>query len=306
MIEKNAVYWGSVRFYKHVIYAGLVATGLFVLLGLYFIGDTIGGDSLYAMTAEESLRIASETGSQAEMSLPKPKPAALVDIPQIDYQLKYPGLYGDFAQVPAFSKRVAYLTFDDGPSARTLEILNILKQHSIRATFFVVTKDSDPAILKRIVAEGHTLGIHSHSHRYGEIYSSVERYLDDFDAAYERIFQVTSVKPRIFRLPGGSINAYNRGFYQELLAEMLRRGFVFYDWNVATGDADPNANSEVIVRNVRASVKGQDQLVILAHDSEIKRETIKALPAIIELLEKKGYSFDRLDSNVKPVTFSYQ
>jgi len=87
---------------------------------------------------------------------------------------------------------------------------------------------------------------------------------------------------------------------------MLRRGFIFYNWNISTGDADPNINSEKIVNNIKASVKGQNKLVILAHDSEYKKHTVKALPEIIEFLKNEGYSFDKLDNSVEPYIFSYK
>jgi peptidoglycan/xylan/chitin deacetylase (PgdA/CDA1 family) len=200
---------------------------------------------------------------------------------------------------------VAYLTFDDGPSARTLEILDILREYGISATFFVITENSNPEILRRIVAEGHAIGIHTHSHRYNEIYKSVEDYLYDFAIAYNKIYEATSVRPRIFRFPGGSINAYNSGIYQELISEMLRRGFVYFDWNVSTMDTKSDITADEIVNNIKSTVKGQKRVVILAHDSEVRYETVKALPDIIEFLRDEGYSFETCDNDVEPIVFAY-
>lgn len=127
-----------------------------------------------------------------------------------------------------------YLTFDDGPSARTDEILEILDKYGVKATFFVVgaNEEGDLERMQKIVAAGHTLAIHSYSHDYKKIYASVEAYLEDFNQMFCQIYEATGVKPQIFRFPGGSVNSYNVGIHQQLIAEMTRRGFVYFDWNV--------------------------------------------------------------------------
>ncbi|NLA52445.1 MAG: polysaccharide deacetylase, partial [Alcaligenaceae bacterium] len=224
----------------------------------------------------------------------------------IDYQNKYPGLYCKPSSGYIHREKVAYLTFDDGPSSRTPEILDILKEYNIKATFFVVTSNTNTSLLKRIAEEGHTIGIHTNSHVYKEIYSSVEAFLDDFNTAYKKVYEETGIKAEIFRFPGGSLNAYNLGTYQEIISEMLRRGFQYYDWNISTNDSNPRINANEIVNVVKNSVKGQNKLIVLCHDSEHKYETVKALPEIIEFLKNEGYSFDKLDNTVEPVVFSYR
>lgn len=229
----------------------------------------------------------------------------LPEISRIGYQLKYPDLYSEIPEELIRTKKTAYLTFDDGPSVRTLEILDILREHDVKATFFVVTEDANPDILRAIVAEGHAIGVHTNTHRYREIYRSVEDFLDDFYTAYMKIYEATSVKPEIFRFPGGSINAYNRGIYQELISEMLRRGFLYYDWNVSCMDANPSIAPKEIVETIKSTVNGQDRLVILAHDSTSKHQTVEALPEIIEYIREAGYTFERFDKFVEPVVFVY-
>ena len=141
-----------------------------------------------------------------------------------------------------------YLTFDDGPSARTDEILEILDKYGVKATFFVVgaNEEGDLERMQKIVAAGHTLAIHSYSHDYKKIYASVEAYLEDFNQMFCQIYEATGVKPQIFRFPGGSVNSYNVGIHQQLIAEMTRRGFVYFDWNVANGDAVFSKNSALV------------------------------------------------------------
>ena len=138
------------------------------------------------------------------------------------------------------SEKVLYLTFDDGPSIRyTAEILDVLKEKDIKATFFVVGENvrKYPEIVKRIAEEGHTIGIHCNSHRYEELYESVDSYLQDFNKAYEAVVETAGVEPRLFRFPGGSINAYNSHIYKELIARMEEQGFIYFDWNASLEDS---------------------------------------------------------------------
>ncbi|MGI6558852.1 MAG: polysaccharide deacetylase family protein [Limnochordia bacterium] len=306
-----SLYLGSVRFFKHLIYLLLASivfvTGWGVVVVATRVVTSVARPDIgaIAQTAEPSVvraKLNSLTGSlpqEAAGELLPPAPSSP------DYQRMYPKLYGGLPERLVRAKKTAYLTFDDGPSARTLEILDILREHDIKATFFVVTAGADPDILRRIIAEGHTLGIHSATHRYNEIYASVDAFLEDFYAAHEAIRTATGFYPTVFRFPGGSINAYNIGIYQELIAEMLRRGFVYFDWNASAADVGPNVTAAGILDGLARSLKGQERLIVLAHDSHDKYQTVAALPQIIALLQHKGYSFDRLDSRVAPIVFAY-
>ncbi len=194
-------------------------------------------------------------------------------------------------------QKIAYLTFDDGPSDNTLKILDLLKKEKIKATFFVVGhmgKEAKP-ILKRIVEDGHTIGIHSYSHDYDKIYGSVEAYLEDFNQMFEMVYEATGVKSTVFRFPGGSINAHNRMIYQQIISEMLRRGFSYYDWTVDSQDATRNPSVEKMMGNINASIGRQSRPVVLMHDAASKKMTVEALPKIIRAYRDAGYSFDTLD-----------
>lgn len=301
------MYLGSVRFYKHVIYLSMALILIGLILGLYVLAkEILSRFVLPSAGAAETVPLAVEV----EIYNPPPEeaveePAEVWEFVPPTYQSAFPELYSEPPVLNNPEEKMAYLTFDDGPSARTLEILDILKEHEVKATFFVVTKNCNPEILRRIVDEGHAIGIHSHSHRYTEIYRSVEDYLVDFQKAYDVIYQATSLRPAIFRFPGGSVNSYNRGIYQELIAEMLRRGFVYYDWNISTLDTVPGISPEKIVHHVVSSINGQDSLFILAHDTEDKKNLVKALPEIINLIKANGYAFDKIENSVQPVVFAY-
>ena len=212
----------------------------------------------------------------------------------MEYQTKYSGLYveNDFIFEETNDKKVCYLTFDDGPDRNnTARVLDVLKEYDVKATFFVVYKDykEERALYKRIVEEGHTIGVHTASHNYNKIYSSVDAYLDDFSRCAEQIESVTGVKPEVFRFPGGSVNGYNSQIYREIIAEMTRRGYTYYDWNVSCGDAAAvYVSASKIVNNVLSSSNGIKRKIILMHDGTGHSTTADALPRVIEGLRKQG------------------
>ena len=230
------------------------------------------------------------------------------DMAAPSYQMLYPDMYCERPKAFTVSEGAAYLTFDDGPSERTPEVLAILKEYGVKATFFVVGKSDErsQAWMRQIVEEGHTLAIHTYSHDYRSIYTSVESYLRDFNDIYELVHEATGTYPTIFRFPGGSLNAYNQGIYEEIIAEMLRRGFVYYDWDASTQDAASKTTVQSLVDGALGGASGKSRCILLAHDSADKGNTVAALPQIIEGLAQMGYSFDRLTPEVQPVTFGYK
>lgn len=226
------------------------------------------------------------------------------------YQELYPEMRVDavseFVQQP---EKTAYLTFDDGPSANTYRILDALKESGQKATFFIVARNipGHEDALKRMVNEGHTVAIHTYSHNYREIYDSVETFLADFNQAYTAIYETCGVRPTLFRFPGGSVNAYNREIYQPLIAEMLRRGFVYYDWSVSSEDATGKEYSPgQLTEFVMEGTAGISRPVILMHDAGDKASTASAVPGIIRRLTEAGYTCAPLTGEVRPVFFGYQ
>lgn len=182
------------------------------------------------------------------------------------------------------SIRKVYLTFDDGPSIYTDEILDILKEYHVKATFFVVGKGKTAYedMYRRIVEEGHTLGMHSYSHVYQEIYRSKEAFVKDVNALQDYLYEVTDVYPEVYRFPGGSSNRAGSADMQELEAYLDEIGVDWYDWNVSSGDATGRLSKEQIVKNCVANLKSYHTAVILMHDAADKKTTVEALPEIIE------------------------
>lgn len=192
-----------------------------------------------------------------------------------------------------------YLTFDDGPSSNTDQILDILKDYDVKATFFVVGKTDERSVkaYQRIVEEGHTLAMHSYSHRYDEIYESKEAFARDLNSLQEYLYETTGVWPRIYRFPGGSSNTVSKVDMQELIEYLTDIGITYFDWNVASGDAvSRTLPAETIVNNCLSGIEKQKECVILMHDASNKGTTIEALPRIIEAIQEQG------DAELLPIT----
>lgn len=299
--------FGSVRFYKRVIVVTtlvLLAVAVFfaILFGVLYAGQKKRADRL-----EIKLATTPQATSAPENSLPAEQPAPAASSP-VDYQNLYPHLYANPPAQRTSEAMVCYLTFDDGPSAVTTQILDTLDTYGIKATFFVTGKASvsDEDVLRDITQRGHTIGVHSYSHDYNAIYASPDAYLADFESMHRRIVEVTGDAPTLFRFPGGSTNAYNFETRDEIIAEMERRGFTFFDWNAAGNDAVAGGLSAAeISGNALASSGGRDRVVLLLHDRADNATTAQALPAVIEGMWARGYRFEPLTNEVEPVTYYY-
>ncbi len=220
----------------------------------------------------------------------------------------YPELYCDSTADVVYDQDMdhVYLTFDDGPSQYTESILYYLDKYNLKATFFVVPSGSEECnrLLKKIADGGHTIGVHSATHVYTEIYASVEAYLNDFKIAYDRIYEATGIKCELFRFPGGSINDFNKQTRDDIIAEMTRRGFVYFDWNVDSNDAGGATWTEMYV-NVLEQTANTNRAVVLMHDHNNGYNTVLVLEDIIKALldDQRGYKIEKLTPTVKPVQF---
>ena len=223
-------------------------------------------------------------------------PLAAIDTNVLDYRkyiFKYP--MNDSIQS---DKKVAYLTFDDGPSDNTSEVLEILKKYNIKATFFMIAESVTPDrydLIKDMIDQGHVVGIHTYSHNYKQIYASVKDYLDDFYLAYTRMYEVTGEQPIIFRFPGGSYNKYMKKIRKQVMTEMERRGFLYYDWQVSAEDSIGRPSKATITRNVLKDFKKYNKPIILLHDSSVNDVTVQSLENIIKTIKEAGYTFDTVD-----------
>ncbi|MDE7188093.1 MAG: polysaccharide deacetylase [Lachnospiraceae bacterium] len=201
--------------------------------------------------------------------------------------------------------RKVYLTFDDGPSSNTSRILDILADYNVKATFFVVGKEEEEyqALYKRIVEEGHTLAMHSYSHRYNEIYQSVESYSADLSKLQEFLYDITGVWCRYCRFPGGSSNTVSRVDMHELIMYLDEQDISYFDWNVSSGDASSAYISpENIIRNCTAELQAYDEAIILMHDAYEKKSTVEALPGLIEAIQAmEGTKIVPITDDTEPI-----
>lgn len=198
--------------------------------------------------------------------------------------------------------KTMYLTFDDGPSAEnTSSVLDTLKERNIKATFFLVGENVEkhPEIAKRIVAEGHTIGIHCYSHEYKELYQSVDTYVADFEKAKAVVYAVTGVEAKLFRFPGGSINSYNKKVYSDIAKEMTKNGYIYYDWNASLEDAVKTSTPEILLTNAKESTFGRKKVVMLAHD--VVDNTALCIDELIDQFPE--YQMLPLAEDIEPIQF---
>lgn len=200
-----------------------------------------------------------------------------------------------------------YLTFDDGPSGNTEKILDILDEHGVKATFFVVGREDEAsqAAYKRIVEEGHTLGMHSYSHQYSTIYNSLEDFEEDFQHLRTYLEEVTGVESDYYRFPGSSSNQVSNTDMGEFISYLNDQGVTYFDWNVSSGDATTQAyTTDAIVENVLNDVVKYKTSVVLLHDSDAKETTVEALAPLIERLQSIGAEILPIDENTLPIQYA--
>ena len=194
---------------------------------------------------------------------------------------------------------VIYLTFDDGPGAYTAELLDILKKYNVKATFFVTGAGND-ALLTREYNEGHAIGLHTYSHDYSYVYTSVDNFFTDLYKVQARVKNATGYTSYLMRFPGGSSNTvsarYDGGqrIMTKLTNEVTARGFTYFDWNVTSGDAGGTTDSTAVYQNVINRVIRDGSSVVLQHD--IKGFSVAAVERIIQWGLANGYTFKKLDA----------
>ncbi len=236
----------------------------------------------------EEMKIALDASKQSE-------PAKVIDteIPAPDVQEQVPVPDSITVEPPVLTpenieaEHKVYLTFDDGPSANTEAILNILDEYNVKATFFVLGKEDEQSKerLRMIYERGHTIGMHSYSHNYSEIYASPEAFQEDFMKIKQYVFDVVGADCTVYRFPGGSSNTAGNVSMQECVDFLVSQGVEYYDWNVSSGDGTSHSlSTKSLVKNSTESIPYYETSIILLHDASSKKETVEALPEIIEAI----------------------
>ena len=197
-------------------------------------------------------------------------------------------------------QKVIYLTFDDGPGPYTQNLLGILEEYDVKATFFVTARYGDALpLIAREAQEGHSVAVHTFSHDYEKLYSSERGFWQDFDSMNNIIEQYTGKRADFFRFAGGSSNtissSYNSGIMSRLTAQATARGLQYYDWDASGGDGGGTTDPDQVVRNVIEGIEDMDTAVVLLHDP--KPYTIQAVPEILEYCLENGYTFLPLEKD---------
>lgn len=204
---------------------------------------------------------------------------------------------------------VIYLTFDDGPSNVTPEILDILEKNDVKATFFIVDySEEDKETIQRVINDGHTLGIHGISHDYATIYSSVTAALENFTDLKEKLLNDFGYEATFIRFPGGSSNTvskkYSEGLMTKVTEAVEQEGLVYYDWNVDVNDAGGARTASKIYDNFVEGIASKRENVVLMHDGFGHEATAEALQRIIDYAKYNGYEFSAISENTVPVQHS--
>ncbi len=281
------MYFGSVKFFKNII--------------LVFVILAVGTASAFALYYHHQLTLL--RASEESPSVDQVYPA--VDSDPTEYQSLYPDFY---APQPYHATRRqsgnVYLTFDGAFSSHTSEILAILEEKGVKATFFLSgSADTvDAKLLNDIAAAGHTIGMGSCSGDLQSLYSSIPAFLADFEQQFTYIKQTTGITPSVFRFPGGSVNSYNAEYYQPLIAEMIRRGFVPYDWNIDLADMNGSYATQTVLDTAFERLASMDRAVLVLRSNA---SAVEILSPLIDKLAEQGFACMPLKNDVKPILFAY-
>lgn len=199
-----------------------------------------------------------------------------------------------------------YLTFEDGPSEKTEKILDVLKDKGVKATFFVTGKEDGASqkIYKRIVEEGHTLGMHSYSNKYSELYYSEDNFKQDMAKLRGYLLGVTGTDVTYYRFPGSSSNQITNVPMENLIHYLNQEGIIYYDWNITSGDTTSSAyTSDEIVANVISDVVKYKTSVVLLHDAEGLGISASTLEVLIDTLQEMDAEILPIDEDTSVIQY---
>ncbi len=199
----------------------------------------------------------------------------------------------------------AFLTFDDGPSSNTNQILDILNERGIKATFFVLGSnvEKNPEVVKRMYDEGHFIANHGYSHVYETIYQSPQAVLDEYNKCNQVVRDAIGEQEynsHLFRFPGGLVGGKYADIKNQANDLLLQNNIVHVDWNALNGDSETtNPTIEYEMQRIQETVGDKQSVVILMHDAQAKKVTVEALPGIIDYLKGQGYEFKNFYEIIK-------
>ena len=205
---------------------------------------------------------------------------------------------------------IIYLTFDDGPSLDiTSQILDVLSNKKIKATFFVVHfSEKNAELVKREDEEGHTVALHGYTHNYSEVYQSADACMENIKKIQQQVYETIGKRPNIIRFPGGSSNTISKKYCEGVMTEVTQRalneGFKYFDWNVDSDDAGRAKTRNDVYNNVTSKIKPHRENVVLMHDFSRNNKTLEALSDIIDFGLQNGYVFRKITDETPMIKHS--
>ncbi|MBQ8001938.1 MAG: polysaccharide deacetylase [Clostridia bacterium] len=195
-------------------------------------------------------------------------------------------------------EKTIYLTFDDGPTHNTPQILSILKKYNAKATFFVLEEriTQYPEYMKMIIAEGHSIGLHGVSHNVNTIYSTPSTPLNEMNSANETLYKCLGFKTKLIRTPYGSYPYMSLEQYKILKAA----NYNLWDWTVDPRDGVGTPDISAILSRIKTDLKGNERPVLLLHD---RKTTANNLDAVLSFLASRNYTFDTITETMDPINF---
>jgi len=199
-------------------------------------------------------------------------------------------------------KKIIYLTFDDGPSIITDKVLDILKENNVKATFFIIGNQIKgfENVIKRIHDDGHSIGLHTYTHKFKRIYSSRDTFIKEMLDCRNEINKLTGISSNIIRFPGGSRNRLTDTY----LTKLHSYNFKIYDWNMVTSDGiNSNTSPNRLYRDATEGNEKLFPIILLLHCDYMHKNSCKALPNIIKYYKEKGYEFKIISENTTELYF---
>lgn len=213
-----------------------------------------------------------------------------------------PDLFDKISSTPKRNEKIAYLTFDDGPTINaTPKILDILKEENVKATFFVIGKyvEKHPEIVKRAFDEGHYIGNHGYDHNNSVLYKSNESFINEIkktDMAIGNALGIDNYCSHIFRFPNGFMSPNNKGKKKNALNLLKDLNYSYVDWNCLNKDSEKKYTNYQLLNNLKKTAKNKGTLVILMHDTTDVNKSYSVLKESILYLKSEGYKFDNFYS----------
>lgn len=284
-----------------------IKTGIITTIAIWMLGSFLAIIILSVQVFKLNKQVVAITGTNVQTQVPTTDTQSLgnTQLDEESYANIVTGIDTEDNFAVEGDVHNVYLTFNSVPGENTNAILDVLAQYGVKATFFVSGSEEEgaDAVYQRIVNEGHTIGMHSYSNQYSLIYSSIDAFKNDYIQLSDYIYQLTGTRCAYYRFPGGSGNEISNVNMAEFVHILNQEQVVYFDWNVASGDAAASYTVEDVQNNVLEGVSKYKTSVVLLHDGPNKSTTVDALGTLIESLQGQGANILPIDENTYVIQY---